>query len=150
MNPGVASGLLQLINAAVTPVVLISACAALILGINTKHTAIADRIRIFAGELRGTSDTEERKAQIREEVTVFFRRYRLTWLALASLYAAIFAFVLMILLIILAQKHIMNWEAGIVAMFLVGIGLTLCAVVFEICEVRLSIRSLEIELRDVT
>ena len=149
MNTGVVTGLLQLINAAVTPVVLISACAALILGINNKHTAIADRLRTFAADLRGSKDSADRKAQIREQVDIFFRRYRLTWMALATLYSSVISFVLMILFIILSQKHILRWESGVMALFLIGIGLTLCAVVCEMFELRLSIRSLEVELRDV-
>jgi hypothetical protein len=146
---GVVTGLLQLINAAVTPVVLISACAALILGINNKHTAIADRLRLFAAELRANSDSPDRKAQLREQVTIFFQRYRLTWISLASLYSAVISFVLMIAFIILSQKQVLHWEPGVLALFMIGITLTLCAVVCEMLEIRLSIRSLEVELRDV-
>jgi hypothetical protein len=149
MNTGVVTGLLQLINAAVTPVVLISACAALILGINNKHTAIADRLRTFATDLRGSTDSADRKAQIREQVDIFFKRYRLTWVSLATLYGSVISFVLMILFIILSQKHILRWESGVMAMFLIGIGLTLCSVICEVFELRLSIRSLEVELRDL-
>lgn len=149
MNPGVASSLLQLISAAVTPVVMISACAALILGVNNKHTAIADRLRLFAADLRSSQASADRKSQIGEQMSVFFHRYRLTWLSLASLYGSVISFILMILVIILAQKRIMHWEPGALLLFVLGIALMLCAVVFEVLEIRLSIRSLEVELRDV-
>src|SRR5579871_4380496 len=106
MNPG-ASALLQLINAAVTPVVLISACAALILGVNNKHTSIADRLRMFAADLRTPDCPQSRKDQIAAQAAIFFRRYRLTWAALGSLYASVVAYILMILVIVLAQKQLL-------------------------------------------
>jgi len=149
MNTGVVTGLLQLINAAVTPVVLISACAALILGINNKHTAIADRLRLFAADLRNSAVSSERKAQIREQVAIFFLRYRLTWISLATLYSSVICFILMILFIILSQKQVTRWDSGVLSLFLIGIALTLCAVASEMFEIRLSIRSLQVELRDV-
>ena len=57
MNPN-EMGLLQLINAAVTPVVMISACATLIIGINTKHSGAADRVREIARRYRDESNAD--------------------------------------------------------------------------------------------
>lgn len=148
MNAGTTAGLLQLISAAVTPVVLISACAALILGVNTKHTGIADRLRIFTAEQRNKQTDPVRLVQVESQITVFFQRFRLTWMSLASLYSAIFAFILMVLTILLAQQHATRNPVGALAMFIVGIALMLAAVIFEIMEVALSIRCMEIELRD--
>jgi hypothetical protein len=149
LNSAVASGLLQLISAAVTPVVLISACAALILGINSKHTAIADRLRQFAGELRAGTANEQRAEQLRSQVDIFFHRYHLTWIALALLYSSVIAFIVMIGLIVTAQMHLLQFEGGILAAFVAGILLTLGAAVCEILEIRLAIRSLQVELNDV-
>jgi len=150
VDPGITSGLLQLISAAVTPVVLISACAALILGVNNKHTAIADRLRTFAAELRGPDRSSDRDAQVSEQIAIFFRRFRLTWMALAVLYGAVVAFVCMILILVLAQKHLLAKPFAALPLFIVGICFMMTATVFEMVEVGLSIDCIKIELRDVT
>lgn len=149
MNSGATSALLQLISAAVTPVVLISACAALILGINNKHSAVSDRLRKFAADLRDTSLESDRKTQVSAQISVFFQRFRLTWVSLASLYSAVIAFIVMIFVIILAQQERLHRPAIALSLFFLGIAFMLLAVAAEMLEIRLSIRSLEIELQDV-
>jgi hypothetical protein len=47
---------LSLISAAVTPVVMISACAVLIMGIASKHAGLSDRVRTLASEYRATPE----------------------------------------------------------------------------------------------
>src|SRR5438552_10239630 len=99
--PMTSSALLQLISAAVTPVVMISACAALILGINNKHTGISDRLRNLLVECRNSDTPKERRDQLLEESAVFYRRFRLTLYSLFALYAAVIAFTLTALLLLL-------------------------------------------------
>ncbi len=149
MNPGAESGLLQIVSAAVTPVVLISACAALILGVNNKHTAIADRLRVFAGERRAGCVTPERDHQVAEQIRLFFVRFRLTWISLALLYSAIVAFVVMILIILLDERGRLHNPGNAIPLFVTAITLVLVAIAMEIWEVALSIDCIEIEIEDV-
>ena len=149
MPSSTVSALLQLISAAVTPVVMISACAALILGINNKHTALSDRIRSFTAECRHPDTASERRQQLLEEIHLFYIRFRLTWYAMALLYSAVGAFTLMILVIVLAQRHSFTNDAGTLSLFLLGILLMVAASALEVFEVSFSNRSLCVELRDV-
>ena len=149
MNYGITSSLLQLISAAVTPVVMISACAALILGINNKHTAIADRIRGFGAECRQATTTEARKVQLEKEAGIFFRRFRLTWYALGALYVAVGMFTIMILLIVFTQRRQLSYDNGTLILFIAGIVLMMVASICELIEIRLSIHSLEVDMQDV-
>ena len=71
MDSSTVAGLLHVISSAVTPVVMISACASLILTINSKHQNIADRIRAIATEIRGANCTSARCKQLIDELHVF-------------------------------------------------------------------------------
>ncbi len=147
---GTTSGLLQIISSAVAPVVLISACAALILGVNNKHSNLSSQIRAAAAEVRQKETLPERRAQLCAQIPLFYRRFRMTWIALCSLYAAVSVFVVMILLIILTQRHLLSFENGTLTLFVVGIALMLAASCMEIVEVALATRNLRLEIRDIT
>lgn len=149
MNSGITSSLLQLISAAVTPVVMISACAALILGINNKHTAISDRIRGFAAECRAANTPATRKAQLEGEACIFYRRFKLTWYALGALYCAVGMFTVMVLLIVFTQRRALTFENGTLFLFILGIVLMMIAALCELIEIRLSLHSLYMDMQDV-
>ena len=151
MNPN-EMGLLQLISAAVTPVVMISACATLILGINTKHSGAADRVRDTARRYRDEADAnEERKANLREQIQIFYRRFLISRTALWMLYIAVAVFIACILYIALAQKHLFrtSHSDGALGLFIGGVGLMLAAVCLEFQEIHLSRRSLFLEVSDL-
>ncbi len=151
MNPN-DMGLLQLISAAVTPVVMISACATLILGINTKHSGAADRVRELAARYRSESDaSEERKENFREQIQIFYRRFLISRTALWMLYIAVAVFIACVLFILLVQKHFLSSHraGGALWLFMAGVALMFGAVCLEFQEIHLSRRSLFLEVRDL-
>ena len=151
MNPP-EIGLLQLINAAVTPVVMISACATLIIGINTKHSGAADRVREIARRYRDECDaTEERKANLREQIQIFYQRFLISRSALWLLYIAVAVFVACVLYILLAQRHIIksSYSGGALILFMIGVALMFAAICLEFQEISLSRRSLFLEVSDL-
>jgi hypothetical protein len=143
------SALLQLISAAVTPVVMISACAALILGINNKHTGISDRLRGILAERRLPSTSVPRSAQLETESAVFYHRFLLTWYALFALYSAVIAFTATTLLLLLTERRMLSFTNGTLSLFTAGIAFMLAASVIELFEINLSHRSLRIEMSDL-
>jgi hypothetical protein len=149
MNPGTLSGLLQLLSAAVTPVVMISACAALILGVNNKHSGLSDRLRSIATEYRQPGAPETRRQQIRDQIPVFHQRFLYTWIALWTLYGAVITFTLTVLLIVLTQTRVLTSANGTLSLFILGVVLMLVAAGMEIAEIALAHRSLRIEIRDI-
>lgn len=149
MNPGSPGFITQLIAAAIAPVALISACAALILGINNKHTGISDRIRQAVADARKEETDSPRRHQLLKQVHIFFIRFRITWYALVALYAAIVCLSLCVLLIVYSQQHRLLFANGTLLLFLIGVALMLLASFLEIGEVGLSMRSLRAELDDV-
>src|SRR5579884_2344673 len=149
MGTNTVVGLLDLISAAVTPVVLISACAALILGINNKHTGISDRMRILAAEYRQADTSPSRRRQILDQIPIFFRRFRLTWYALGALYGAVMLFTATTLQIILTHRRLATGPMSTLALFDSGVGFMFVAACMEIVEVILFLASLAIEIRDI-
>lgn len=143
MTPDTNAGLLQVITASVTPVVMISAAAVLILGINNKHQAMADRLRSLAAEHRSESTTLERRAHISGQVMLFRRRIALSSMAHRALYIAVCSFIVVMLLIFFGKTD------GSLGLFALGIGLILVAVILELCELQLGNRTIELELTDL-
>src|SRR5438309_11638956 len=90
---GTSSGFLSLISAAVTPVVMVSACATLIIGIGAKHAGLADQARSIASQYRAAPGDSARRLTLRRQLRIFLWRAMLAWLAHCLLYlsAAIFA-----------------------------------------------------------
>lgn len=149
MNTGATNIITQLIAAAITPVALISACAALILGINNKHSGISDRIRQAVADCRKEETDSLRRAQLLTQIHIFLVRFRLTWYALVALYAAIVCLSLSVLLIVYSQQHRLTFANGTLLLFIASVVLMLAASFLEIGEVGLSMRSLRAELTDI-
>jgi outer membrane murein-binding lipoprotein Lpp len=149
MDSSTVAGLLHVISSAVTPVVMISACASLILTINSKHQSISDRIRSIATEVRGASCTAARRKQLIDELNVFQRRFRLTYVAHVALNIAVIVFVLTVILIIFTQRRLFESGAPTLGMFLSGTLLMFVAMCCELLEISLSTRSMQIEIEDI-
>ena len=138
----------QVLTAAVTPVVLVSATAILISGINSRYISISDRLRSLAHEYRDPSCSPERRVIITREIITFRHRMHLMSWAVRSLYAAVGAFIVDALLISATLWRQML--AGVtLPLFMAGILLVLFALVCQLLELRSSDRTIAIELSDI-
>ncbi len=137
-----------MIAAAVTPVVMISTAATLILGINSKHQSMADRLRSLAGEFRLPSTTVDRRRVIAQQLRWFDKRVHYSALAHRILYISIVLFLLTILLIILAPVRF-AWTTMAYVWFVSGVILMLVASAFEFMELWWTNLTLKLELSDV-
>jgi hypothetical protein len=142
------SELLQVIAAAVTPVVMISAAALLITGVNQKHTALGDRLRVLVAEFRAAGTTPERRENLRAQIRLFARRLAFVATAHLWLYASVACFVAMVLVITVGSRSLVG-ERVTLTFFVIGIALMMGALLAELTELRLAGRTLELELRDV-
>jgi len=139
--------LLQLITAAVTPVVMVSVAAVLILGINSKHQSIADRIRNLSGEFRNPDTSAARRDSIAQQMVLLRQRVNYATTGQSLLYLAIALFLATVILIILSRA-VISWTPAAFGLFLVGVLLMLLAVILEFQELRLASRTLALEMRD--
>jgi Protein of unknown function (DUF2721) len=140
---------MQVLTAAVTPVVLVSATAILISGSNARYIAIADRMRSLAHEYRDPSCLEQRRNTIAREMLTFEHRIRLVSWAVRALYIAVGAFITDALLIGATLWRQMLASATLPS-FLVGILLIMLAIVCQLLELQSSNKTLSLEILDVT
>lgn len=139
---------LQVLTAAVTPVVLVSATAILISGTNSRYISISDRMRALAHEYRDPNCIEQRRTTISREMLTFQYRIHLVLWAVRALYTAVGAFITDALIISATL-----WREMLVAatlpLFLLGILLIVLAIVCQLLELQSSNRTILLEISDI-
>jgi hypothetical protein len=146
--PDVFSDPLRIIASAVTPVVMVSATAILISGVNARHISISDRIRSLSREYRGTGVDVPRKRIIQREVVIFQRRLHLVSWATRMLYASVGCFILMALLISVSVVNA-GLQGATLVIFLLGLVLIAIAIILELIELQESNSTIELESADI-
>ncbi len=146
---GTEISVLSVISTAVTPVVMVSACGTLTISVNARQQHLSDKIRGAAAEIRSVKTSDERRAQLREQIRVFERRFVCTWLAADALYGAITCFLLTTLFIVWTERRLSQGPLFPLVFFVLGICLMLAAAMGVVLEVALSRRTLQIEARDL-
>lgn len=139
---------LQVVAAAVTPVVMVSASAILISGVNARYISISERMRGLSHEYRESATSEARRAVISEQMVVFIRRVHLVSWSVRTCYLAAACFVTVALLISATLWRSMLIIATL-PLFLAGICLILVAIVFQLMELQASNRTISLEVKDV-
>ena len=139
---------LEVVASAITPVVLVSATAILISGINSRYMAIADRIRSLTAEYRDSATTQARLTSIDRQLPVFELRVRLVSWAIRSLYIASGCFVGMALIISATLWRKMLALATL-PLFIAGIMLLIFSIVCELLELHAANRTLFTEISDI-
>lgn len=140
---------MQILAAAVTPVVLVSATAILVSGVNARYISIADKMRGLAQEFRATGCSEPRRQVIAAQIEIFRRRITLVAWAVRVLYAAVACFIGMAM-VISATLWRKMLESTTLPMFGLGIFLILTAIVCQLLELHLSNRTITLEVQDVS
>lgn len=76
MHSVLTQGPLDIVAAAVTPAVMVSATAILISGVNSKHQALADRLRLLTAEFRNPLTADARRQNVLAQMKLFRRRLK--------------------------------------------------------------------------
>ncbi len=139
---------LQIVASAVTPVVLVSATAILIGGVNARHIAIADRIRSLTAERRNAATSPARRVAIEKQMPIFKRRIQLASWSIRGLYFASACFVTMAL-IISATLWRKMLAIATVPLFVLGIVSVLFSIVCELWELQEANRTLFDEISNL-
>jgi hypothetical protein len=139
---------LKVVASAVTPVVMVSATAILISGVNSRYIDIASRMRTLTQEYRDPNSNSKRCAAIQRQMVTFQLRIRLVSWAIRGLYGASGCFVTMALLISATLWRRMLATATL-PLFVAGITMVLAAIVCELLELQASNRTISLEVTDV-
>jgi len=139
---------LRIVTTAVTPVVMVSATAILVSGVNARYLAVSDRIRTLAHEYRTDDITAERRVNIQQQMLVFHHRLELVSWASRILYVALCCFIAVALLICLSTWRQM---LTIVTLPIFGLGVTMVgtAVILQLLEVHASLKTIALEAAEV-
>jgi hypothetical protein len=139
---------MQVLTAAVTPVVLVSATAILISGTNSRYISISDRMRALAHEYRDPKCIQQRRITISHELLIFHHRIHLVSWAVRALYMAVGAFIIDALIISATLwRHML--AAATLPLFLIGILLIISAIVCQLLELQSSNRTVSLEISDI-
>jgi hypothetical protein len=139
---------LQVLAAAVTPVVLVSAAAILISGVNARYIAIADRMRSLAQEYREKTCDPRRREIIARQMATFQLRVRLVSWAERMLYLSVACFT-SVALMISTELGKSLLERTSLPIFAMGIALIVIAIVLQLLELQFSNRTLRVETEDI-
>ena len=137
------------LTAAIAPVVMVSAAGLIFNGVQAKNLHLSDRIRALAMEGRRPELTPARQIQVRTQVTLFRARIRLSQWSLDCLYVAMLCFIVTSLL--LASTL---WIGApvlpklVTAIFLLGVVVLIAALILELVELTIALRTIDIEIRD--
>jgi uncharacterized protein DUF2721 len=140
---------MQVLAAAVTPVVLVSATAVLISGVNSRYISIADKMRFLAQEFRAGDCAPARRAVIANQMVIFRERITLVAWAVRVLYVAVACFIAVVM-VIGATLWRRTLESTTLPLFGLGVLLIMAAIVCQLLELHLSNRTITLEVRDVT
>ncbi len=136
---------LSVVATAVTPVVMVSATAILISGVNSRYMAISDRVRGLTRELRDPSTTPQRRANVHRQLVYFARRVHHVFWATRLLYFAVACFVTVALAISISSTRITLLFITL-PLFIGGLTLIFLALSFQIWELHDSNRTLALEI----
>lgn len=139
---------LRIVTTAVAPVVMVSATAVLISGVNARYISISDRVRTLAHEYRGEGVDAARKSNIREQVVVFQYRMKLVSWASRLLYAAVACFIAVALLICLSTLR-QTLTFVTFPLFVTGVAMAGVAITLQFLEIHASHRTLDLEASEV-
>ena len=143
-------GLLSLVQAMVTPAVMISACGLLLLSVSNKLGRIVDRIRELNSEDRGLpSDVDSvRRLSIRNQIDLLLRRSLLLRNACGLLYLAVAVFALTSLGVGLSQLGRV-FDVLMLVLFVIGLATVVWAGILAYLEIRLSHRAVTEEIKEL-
>jgi hypothetical protein len=136
----------QRIASAVTPAVMVSACALAALGLDNQAARVSARLRDLARELRQLPAQSPRREHLPEQIRVLGRRHRIYTWALMLNYAALLAFVCTSLLY-LEQPAIGLPKSVPIIAFTCGVVLLGAMAVLVLASLRLSRSAIVLEER---
>lgn len=139
---------LRIVTSAVTPVVMVSATAILISGVNGRYIAVSDRVRNLTREYREQNPDADRRKVIQDQIRIFLRRIRLLSWAVRLLFLGAGFFISVALLI-----SVSTWNQSLaditLPIFLIGLAMVASAIVLVFIELSASNRTILMEAAEV-
>lgn len=157
MNLTEITGIIQLI---IAPVVMVSACSIMVGGLLTRYAAINDRLRLMTRERLDIVFSEksavtsalamERLEEIDIQCPQLLKRHKIVHDSVLAVYCAIGVFLVDMFVIALGVANFTPLiAAAVLIVFLIGIAVTLFAVIMTALEVQTSHHAVHFEVQRV-
>lgn len=136
--------LIELMQSAISPIVLISGVGLLLLSITNRLGRAIDRSRFLVQEIEAGNDTEKKHVQIR----ILYRRSRILRASITSISLTILFASLMILLLFLG--YFTQWDVSIffTIFFVLAILGLIIAIILFLMDITASLKALKINIKD--
>jgi hypothetical protein len=142
----VGSGLLPMIQLAITPVILIAGVGSLLLSITNRMGRVVDRTRILAGQARAARGEPAEHAHLGRQLTIMYRRAGLVRVAVTLATLSMICSGLLVLVIFASALAGADAGWALVALFALSIGLLLGALTFFLRDIHVSLAALGLEV----
>jgi len=144
MDPTPTGPLLPIIQASVTPVILISGLGLLLLTMTNRMGRIVDRTRAYAEQLRRAPEAERRVLEVRLEHT--WRRARIVRLALTLATSSMLASSALVAAIFIGATLHVDLSGLLLVLFLAAIALLVASLIAFLRDIFVSLAALHHEV----
>ena len=136
--------LVAILQASLTPVILISGAGLLLLSMTNRIARPLDRIRFLGKELK--TATDEDKNYYCRQITILYKRCFILQKAITFIVITIASVSLIILLLFLLKAFLVNIVALIMVIFFVAVASLIISMAFFLSDIRASLNSVQIEM----
>ena len=135
--------LIQIMQSAISPIVLISGVGLLLLSFTNRLGRVIDRARFLVKEMENGNQNEIIPIQI----NILYKRGRILRTAITSIVITILVASLLILLLFLG--YITNWNMKIyfISFFIIAIISLIIAIMFFLADVTLTLKALKLQVK---
>jgi len=138
------SGFLNVIQTAITPVILLSGVGALMLTLTNRLGRVVDRTRSLAGDLR--HGPSEHRAHLESQLAILWRRAQLMRRAVTYAALSMLSSCLLVLAIFIDASERREFGLGLVVIFMASILLLIAALIAFLRDIWLSLEALALEV----
>lgn len=139
--------LIQSLQASIAPCIFISGLGLLLLTMTNRLGRSIDRIRIFTAAIREASAQEI--PVLRAQIGIIYRRCRLLQTAIGLVAVSMFFVSAIMLMLFSALAFNIQFIALIKIFFTASLACFICSLIFFFWDVRLSLDSLKIEIKNI-
>jgi len=136
--------LIELMQSAISPIVLISGVGLLLLSVTNRLGRAIDRSRFLVQEIEAGNDTEKKHIQIR----ILYRRSKILRASITSISLTIFFASLMILILFLGYFTQLDISFFFITLFVLAIVSLILGIIFFVMDVAVSLKALNIQVSE--
>lgn len=138
--------IMDALKACVAPCVLISGAGLLILSVSNRLARPIDRIRSILSHIKENPDKASDSAK--KQIKIFYKRCEFLRASIAFATWHVICVSLIMLVLFLSVAFQIQVAAYVSALFVIGLVCLICSLVFFLLDIRLTLRSLAIEIEE--